>query len=118
MRWPGSPINSSLCTIFQVVPCVVRFVSTALQAEKRYKAEHAKYGQTDNADLLKRAEQISTQSQLTAFESQLVRSLNKKTEDERNTALRKYTAIYSGLSQDAVLSQLMDAAHAVPSSSA
>ena len=72
------------------------YVWNSFEALKRYRDETQKLSCTTadmNADLLKRAEDCSKSIQLTAFESQLCRSLRKADEAEANKSYRKYLSM-------------------------
>ena len=82
------------------------------QAVKKYKDEIAKLGEDslESAAFLKRAEECANNLQLTAFESQLVRSLRKEDAEERKKAIVKYVGIYATVPPSTVSKLLMDEA--------
>jgi len=60
--------------------------------------------------VLSEAEDVITLSQVTVFESQLARSLNKSTVEERKAGCKKYIALYASVDSDEVNKTLMKAA--------
>jgi hypothetical protein len=90
------------------------FVYSTCQAEEAYDEFLAKFGATEFADkgLKEKAAKISAASQLTAFESQIVRSL-RKPQEEQLASLQKYFGVYAHVPVDAILPQLHEAARKV-----
>ena len=84
------------------------------QAIKSYKAELAKYGMVDKADeeLLKAAQKVIDDSQLTTLESHLCRSL-RKPEGERAGSCQKYLGLFAKVPPSTVQPQLMERAQSL-----